>query len=90
MQNRNQDAPLHYAATYATSVAAVRPLIEAATAALSLLNSSGQILVDQAKANNAPGDIIRLLENAAEDYSRNINGDGSWASFEQGCRRVQI
>lgn len=90
VQNRNQDAPLHYAAAYATSVAAVRPLIEAAPAAVLLLNSSGQSPVDRAKANNAPGDIIRLLENAADDYSRNSNGDGSWASFDQGGRRVQI
>ena len=54
MQNRNQDTPLHYAAAYATSVAAVRPLIEAAPAAVSLLNSSGKIPVDRAKENNAP------------------------------------
>ena len=50
-----------------------------------LLNSSGQSPVDRAKANNAPGDIVKLLENAAEDYSRNAtSGDGSWASFGQG------
>jgi len=90
MQNRNQDAPLHYAAAYATSISAVRPLIEAAPAAVLLLNSSGQSPIDRAKANNAPVDIIRLLENAAEEYSRNAtSGDGSWASFEQGGR-VQI
>ncbi len=85
MQNRNQDAPLHYAAAYATSTASVRPLIEAAPAAVLLLNSSGQSPVDRAKANNAPKDIVRLLERAAEDYSRNAtSGDGSWASFGQG------
>ena len=85
MQNRNQDAPLHYAAAYATSVHAVRPLIEAAPAAVLLLNSSGQSPVDRARANNAPTDIVRLLEGAAEEYSRNAaSGDGSWASFGQG------
>jgi len=85
MQNRNQDAPLHYAAAYATSASAVRPLIEAAPAAVLLLNSSGQSPVDRAKANNAPGEIVRLLESAAEEYSRNAtSGDGSWASFGQG------
>ncbi len=85
MQNRNQDAPLHYAAAYATSTAAVRPLIEAAPAAVLLLNSSGQSPVDRAKANNAPKEIVRLLEHAAEDYSRNAtSGDKSWASFGQG------
>ena len=82
MQNRNQDAPLHYAAAYATSSAAVRPLIEAAPAAVLLLNSSGQSPVDRAKANNAPGDIVRLLESAADEYSRNAtSGEGKWASF---------
>ena len=85
MQNRNQDVPLHYAAAYATSTAAVRPLIEAAPAAVLLLNSSGQSPVDRAKANNAPKDIVRLLENAAEEYSRNAtSGNGSWASFGHG------
>ena len=84
MQNRNQDAPLHYAAAYATSVHAVRPLIEAAPAAVLLLNSSGQSPVDRAKANSAPGEIVKLLENAAEEYQRNaVTGDGSWASFGQ-------
>ena len=82
MQNRNQDAPLHYAAAYATSSSAVRPLIEAAPAAVLSLNSSGQSPVDRAKANNAPADIIELLESAAEDYSRNAASDG-WASFGQ-------
>ncbi|KAL3782819.1 hypothetical protein ACHAWO_005732 [Cyclotella atomus] len=82
MQNRNQDAPLHYAAAYATSAAAVRPLIEAAPAAVLSLNSSGQSPVDRAKANNAPADIIDLLESAAEDYQRNAASDG-WASFGQ-------
>ena len=80
MQNRNQDAPLHYAAAYATSVNAVKPLIEAAPAAVLLLNSSGQSPVDRAKANNAPGEIVKLLERAAEDYS---NSGDSWASFGQ-------
>ena len=85
MQNRNQDAPLHYAAAYATSAAAVRPLIEAAPAAVLLLNSSGQSPVDRAKANKAPADIVKLLEKAADEYSRNAtSGDGSWASFGQG------
>jgi ankyrin repeat protein len=85
MQNRNQDAPLHYAAAYATSTASVRPLIEAAPAAVLLLNSSGQSPVDRAKANNAPKEIVRLLEHAAEDYSRNAtSGEKSWASFGQG------
>lgn len=85
MQNRNQDAPLHYAAAYATSVHAVRPLIEAAPAAVLLMNSSGQSPVDRAKANNAPGDIVKLLENAAEEYQRSAaSGDGSWVSFGQG------
>lgn len=82
MQNRNQDAPLHYAAAYATSASAVRPLIEAAPAAVLSLNSSGQSPVDRAKANNAPADIIELLESAAEDYQRNAASDG-WASFGQ-------
>ncbi|KAL3810245.1 hypothetical protein ACHAXA_008735 [Cyclostephanos tholiformis] len=91
MQNRNQDAPLHYAAAYATSIAAVRPLIEAAPAAVLLLNSSGQSPVDRAKANNAHSDIVRLLENAAEEYSRNAtNGDGSWASFGQGDEKAEV
>lgn len=80
MQNRNQDAPLHYAAAYATSASAVRPLIEAAPAAVLSLNSSGQSPVDRAKANNAPADIIELLESAAEEYSKNADG---WASFGQ-------
>ena len=79
MQNRNQDAPLHYAAAYATSAAAVRPLIEAAPAAVLLLNSSGQSPVDRAKANNAPGDIVRLLESSSDEYSKN-----GFASFGQG------
>ena len=83
MQNRNQDAPLHYAAAYATSASAVRPLIEAAPAAVLLLNSSGQSPVDRAKANKAPKDIIELLESAAEEYSKNAASDG-WASFGQG------
>jgi ankyrin repeat protein len=82
MQNRNQDAPLHYAAAYATSAAAVRPLINAAPAAVLSLNSSGQSPVDRAKANNAPADIIELLESAAEDYQKNAASDG-WASFGQ-------
>lgn len=82
MQNRNQDAPLHYAAAYATSASAVRPLIEAAPAAVLSLNSSGQSPVDRAKANNAPSDIIELLESAAEEYSKNAASDG-WASFGQ-------
>ncbi|KAL3794673.1 hypothetical protein HJC23_010101 [Cyclotella cryptica] len=80
MQNRNQDAPLHYAAAYATSAAAVRPLIEAAPAAVLSMNSSGQSPIDRAKANDAPSDIIDLLENAAEEYSRHADG---WASFGQ-------
>lgn len=85
MQNRNQDAPLHYAAAYATSASAVRPLIDAAPAAVLLLNSSGQSPVDRAKANNAPKDIVELLEKAADDYSRNAtNGSDGWASFGQG------
>lgn len=80
MQNRNQDSPLHYAAAYATSASAVRPLIEAAPEAVLSMNISGQSPIDRAKANNAPSDIIELLENAAEEYSRHANG---WASFGQ-------
>ena len=86
MQHRNQDAPLHYAAAYATSAAAVRPLIEAAPAAVLLLNSSGQSPVDRARANNAPREICDLLETAAEEYTRQAGRDGSWASFGGGGR----
>lgn len=57
-------------------------MIEAAPAAVLSLNSSGQSPVDRAKANNAPTDIIQLLESAAEDYSKNAASDG-WASFGQ-------
>ena len=76
MQNRNEDCPLHYAAAYATSADAVRPLIMAAPAAVLLLNSSGQSPVDRAKANNASSDIVKLLENSAEEWTTKASNDG--------------
>mmetsp|Transcript_47827 Transcript_47827/g.144646 ORF Transcript_47827/g.144646 Transcript_47827/m.144646 type:complete len:1013 (-) Transcript_47827:248-3286(-) len=84
MQNRNQDAPLHYAAAYATSADAVRPLIDAAPAAVLLLNSSGQSPIDRARANNAPDEIIELLERSARDWSNRAGGGDGWGAFPPG------
>lgn len=65
-----QDAPLHYAAEYTTSLDVLRPLIKAAPAAVMLSNSSNQSPIDRAKANNAPADVIALLAEAAEEWTQ--------------------
>ena len=66
-QNRNRDTPIHYTAAYATDPATVNPLIDAAPGALLAVNSSGQTPIDRAKANNAPNEIIALLEERAAE-----------------------
>ena len=65
-----QDAPLHYAAANTTSLDVLRLLIKAAPATVLLLNSSGQSPIDGAKANNAPADVVALLEEAAEEWTQ--------------------
>ena len=80
MQNRNQDAPLHYAAAYATNVSSLEGLIAAAPAAVLLLNSNGQSPIDRAKANNAPDEIIEYLESSAKEWTMNAAKDG-WGTF---------
>jgi len=80
MQNRNQDAPLHCAAACTTSAKAIKPLIDAAPAAVLLLNSSGQSPIDRAKANKAPAEIIELLEESAEEWTKRAATDG-WGAF---------
>ena len=47
----------------------LRPLIKASPAAVLLLNSSGQSPIDRAKSNNAPSDVVRFLEEAAEEWT---------------------
>jgi len=83
MQNKNQDAPLHYAAAYWSTVDAVKPIIDAAPAAVLLLNSTGESPIDRAKANNAPEEIIELLESSAAVWAKKASTDG-WASFGGG------
>jgi len=63
--NRNKDLPLHYAAAYATSPEGILPLINAAPEALFSVNSSGQTPIERAQANDAPKEIIDLLEKCA-------------------------
>lgn len=81
MQNRNQDAPLHYAAAYYTSdKKAISSLIEAAPAAVLLLNSSGQSPIDRARANHAPDEIVTLLEESAESWTKRASSK-DWGEF---------
>ena len=85
-QNRNRDTPIHYTAAYATDPATVDPLIDAAPGALLLVNSSGQTPVDRAKANNAPKEIVALLEDRAADAEASGAGrtmqEDSWGEGE--------
>ena len=55
-------------------------LIDAAPAAVLLLNSSGQSPIDRAKANNAPAAIIALLEGSAAQWTKRAATDG-WGAF---------
>jgi len=76
MQNRNGDAPLHYAAAHATSVDAVKLLIDAAPASVLLLNTSSQSPIDRAKANNSSQEIIDLLEASTDAWTKKAASDG--------------
>ena len=85
-QNRNRDTPIHYTAAYATDPATVDPLIDAAPGALLLVNSSGQTPIDRAKANNAPKNIVALLEKRAAEASEDRWGGGAEGDFDDSAQ----
>jgi len=80
IQNRNEDCPLHYAAAYATSADALKLLVDAAPASVLLLNGNGQSPIGKAKANDAPEEIIQMLEKAGEEWTQKALEDG-WGDF---------
>lgn len=82
----SQDAPLHYAAAYTDSLDVLRPLIDASPAAVLLVNSSGQSPVDRAKSNNAPAAVVRLLEDAAEEWTARATTDRWGDSYTNDSR----
>ncbi len=64
-----------------TRIELVDLFIKSAQSALILLDSNGNSPLDVAKMNNASADVIFLLQNAAEEWTKRALDDG-WSSFD--------